>query len=55
MSIWMILLAIAVVVSWVIAIRTLNKEQQGNKATNTMIVAAVLTTLFVMLLFLGRG
>lgn len=55
MNVLLIILAIAVVVSWGVALLALKNNSAGNKATNTMIVAAVLTTLFLMLLFVGRG
>ncbi|MCS4487092.1 hypothetical protein [Staphylococcus americanisciuri] len=55
MNVLLMILAIAVIVSWIIAIRALKSSNQGNRATNTMIIAAVLTTLFLMLLFISRG
>ncbi|WP_180809484.1 hypothetical protein [Staphylococcus sp. 17KM0847] len=52
MTVLLIVLAIAVVVSWIMAIRALNQQSEGSRATNFMIVASVLTTLFLMFLFL---
>ncbi|GGA94943.1 hypothetical protein [Staphylococcus muscae] len=55
MTVLLIILAIAVVVSWVIAVRSLVKATKGDNSTNLVIVAAILTTVYLMLLFIGRG
>ncbi|UXR78185.1 MULTISPECIES: hypothetical protein [unclassified Staphylococcus] len=55
MTVLLIVLAIAVIVSWVIAVRSLVTATKGDNSTNLVIVAAILTTLYLMLLFIGRG
>ncbi|UXR69452.1 MULTISPECIES: hypothetical protein [unclassified Staphylococcus] len=55
MSVLLIVLAIAVIISWIIAVRSLVKATKGNNSTNLVIIAAVLTTIYLMLLFIGRG